>query len=193
MFSCESARRTEHLLTSLRVLAYDPKDRILVRGEHRRAAMLIQVAAQRSRPWGLGRGIGLHDARASQRQFLSHPDRQQRYPARRCSQPAGLISRFHPNTWFALPPCLRATRATDAPGPRASSTINRRSSALRRRRRRVTAPLTPSSISTMQISSSQPQHVYMRPRPDAYSQHRDRVKSTRLRHPMVLTSGTSLG
>src|ERR1700691_6781593 len=43
-------------------------------------------------------------------------------------------SRRHPNTWFALTPCARATRATDAPGASVSSTTPRRSATLRRRR-----------------------------------------------------------
>ncbi len=41
-------------------------------------------------------------------------------------------SRRHPNTWFALTPCARATRATDAPSTNVSSTIARFSAILRR-------------------------------------------------------------
>src|SRR5271154_468195 len=41
-------------------------------------------------------------------------------------------NRRQPNTWLALMPCPRATRATDAPSTRVSSTIRRFSAILRR-------------------------------------------------------------
>jgi len=40
----------------------------------------------------------------------------------------------HANTWLAFTPCARATRATDAPGPKVSSTTRRFSSTECRRR-----------------------------------------------------------
>src|SRR6266571_1597460 len=47
------------------------------------------------------------------------------------SKPSCQESRRHPNTWLALIPCARATRATDAPSTNVSSTIRRFSAMLR--------------------------------------------------------------
>src|SRR6185312_5171384 len=67
-------------------------------------------------------------------------------------------------------PYFCATRATEVPLPNVSSTISRRSAALRRRRGTSSNP-TPSSASNIHSSSTQKISLYTRPTPDAYGAH----------------------
>jgi len=87
------------------------------------------------------------------------------------------------NTWLALTPCARATRATDAPASSVCSTIRRFSSTERRRRGGTLLTTTCSEVSTYPpsghnckcppgSSSSTPHQLSTRPQDDAYS-HRD--------------------
>src|SRR5260370_14612515 len=78
---------------------------------------------------------------------LATPRRRARYSLRQ------------PNTWLALMPCARATRATDAPSINVSSTIRRFSSIVRYCRLTVVpvGPLTGmSSVACVEVSISAP-------------------------------------
>ena len=77
--------------------------------------------------------------------------------------------RRHLNTWLAFTPCFIATRATEEPASSVSSTISRRSSALRLRRgdRNDNPPVR--AASDMKPSSRNPSTLYTRPTPRAYA------------------------
>jgi hypothetical protein len=72
------------------------------------------------------------------------------------------------NIWLAFTPCFIATRATEEPAPSVSSTINRRSSALRLRRGDANDKPTARVASDMMPSSRNRSALYTRPTPCAY-------------------------
>jgi hypothetical protein len=76
--------------------------------------------------------------------------------------------RRHLNIWLAFTPCFIATRATEEPASSVSSTINRRSSALRLRRGDANDNPPARVASDMMPSSRNPSSLYTRPRPRAY-------------------------
>ena len=96
-----------------------------------------------------------------------------------CSSSPRWYCRRQVNTWFALTPCARATRATDAPGCSVSSTIRRFSSTERRRRRSTLLTTALYEVSTYPPSGhnrkcplgpswSPKTYVSRRPNSDAY-------------------------